>query len=66
MQNPAHTLIINWDAEGNIEYRDLATGVEGTVPSGDELMIRGECGRRIHIYTEAEETEAEEGLPCAR
>ena len=60
MQNPAHTLVINWDAEGNIEYRDLSTGVEGHVAAGDELVLKGENGRRILIYAWPEEAEVEE------
>ena len=31
MQNPAHTLIIHVDSEGNLEYRDLTDRyVQGT------------------------------------
>lgn len=60
MQNPSHTLVINWDAEGNIEYRDLTSGVEGQVAAGDELVLKGEGGRRIEIYTEPEEAEVKE------
>ena len=63
MQNPAHTLIINWDAQGNIEYRDLATGVEGLVAAGDEVVLNGENGRRIAIYNEPEAIADDESLP---
>ena len=52
MQNPAHTLVINWDAQGNIEYRALTTGVEGLVAAGDDVVLKGEGGRRIAIYNE--------------
>ena len=60
MQNPTHTLVINWDAQGNIEYWDLTSGVEGQVPAGDELVLKGEGGRRIRIFNEPEEAEAAE------
>lgn len=63
MQNPAHTLIINWDVQGNIEYRDLTTGVEGLVAAGDEVVLRGENGRRIAIYNEPEKAEGDEDRP---
>ena len=63
MQNPAHTLVINWDAQGNIEYRDLSTGMEGQVSAGDDVVLKGEGGRRIAIYNEPEEVEVDEHLP---
>ena len=35
MTNPAHTLVINWDDQGNIEYRDLTTGMQGMVSAAE-------------------------------
>ena len=52
MQNPAHTLVINWDADGNIEYRDLVTGVEGMVEACDVVTLRGAGGRTVQIYND--------------
>ena len=57
MLNPAHTLVINWDADGNIEYRDLTTGVAGQVAAGDELLLQGENGRTVLIYNEPDRAE---------
>ena len=64
MLNPAHTLVINWDEDGNIEYRDLTTGKEGQVAAGDEVVLKGEGGRAIAIYNAPvpDEDGAEEGL----
>ncbi len=62
MQNPSHTLVIDWDAQGNVEYRDLTSGAEGHVPAKDELLVKGEGGRRILIYHEPD-AEVHEGLP---
>ena len=52
MLNPAHTLVINWDQDGNIEYRDLASGVEGQVPAGDVVTLRGSGGRTVTIHND--------------
>ena len=54
MQNPAHTLVINWDADGNVECRDLTTGYEVQVAAGDQVLLKGSGGRRIVIYNEPE------------
>ncbi len=49
MQNPAHTLIIHVDADGNLEFKDLRTGVEGQVPAGDEVRFKTSSGRTLLI-----------------
>ena len=49
MTNPAHTLVINWDAEGNLEFRDLVSGLEGTASAGDEVRFIGAGGRVLTI-----------------
>ena len=52
MLNPAHTLVINWDQDGNIEYRDLVTGLEGQVSAGDVVTLRGSGGRTVTIHND--------------
>ena len=52
MLNPAHTLVIDWDQDGNIEYRDPVTGLEGQVPAGDVVTLRGSGGRTVTIHND--------------
>ena len=59
MTNPAHTLVINWDADGNLEFKDLVSGLEGTVSAGDEVRFVGAGGRVLTIDNALPDAEEE-------
>ena len=49
MTNPAHRLLIEWDADGNLAFQDLVSGLEGTASAGDEVRFIGAGGRVLTI-----------------
>ena len=63
MTNPAHTLVINWDADGNLEFKDLVSGLEGTASAGDEVRFIGAGGRTLTIDNASPDAEEAEEDP---
>ena len=49
MTDPAHKLLIEWDADGNLQFKDLVSGLEGTASAGDEVRFIGAGGRVLTI-----------------
>ena len=61
MTKPAHRLLIEWDADGNIAFQDLVSGLEGTVSAGDEVRFICAGGRVLTIDNAPPDGEGEPG-----